>query len=65
MTDRTPIVVKRQPLRGPACRDRYEPRDDGRWTHIEERWTGCEWAYVGSEIVTDVDIEATAEVIQA
>ncbi|WP_434531060.1 hypothetical protein ACODNH_05455 [Haloarcula sp. NS06] len=53
------VMVQREPLRGPAQRDRYEPRDEGGWRRIEERWTGCQWAYVGSEIVDSIDIEGT------
>jgi hypothetical protein len=56
------IVVTRQPLRGPAQRTRYERRDAGGWLRIEERWTGCDWTHVGSELVDDVDIEG-AEVL--
>ncbi|RLM39281.1 hypothetical protein [Haloarcula sp. Atlit-120R] len=56
------VVVRREPLRGPAQRNRYEPRDEGGWRRVEERWNGCQWIYVGSEIVDSIDIEG-AEVL--
>ena len=50
------IVVSRQPVGGLARRDIYEPRDDGRWRYEEQRYNGCKWLHVGSEIVDDVAV---------
>ncbi|MBX0346594.1 hypothetical protein EGH26_00065 [Halomicroarcula pellucida] len=59
------VVVTRNPLRGPRRRDRYDLRGDGRWWHVEERWSGCRWVFVGSEILEDVDVEvAGGEIIE-
>lgn len=55
------IVVRREPVTGPPVRDRYEPRDAGGWERIEERWSGCRWVIIGSELVEDVAIEADEE----
>lgn len=44
-------------------RVRFEPRDAGGWTRIEQRHNGDEWLTVGREIVSDVALDAPAAVI--
>ncbi|WP_336359024.1 hypothetical protein [Haloarcula sp. CGMCC 1.6347] len=48
------IIVRRTPAGGNPRRDRYEPRSDGRYDHVEEEWTGCAWRPVGRQIVDSV-----------
>jgi len=58
MTDRADaIIVRRDPVRGPPERDRYEPRSDGRWRRVDEVWTGCAWRPRGSAIIEAVAVE--------
>ena len=55
MTDRSEaIIVRRTPVDGDPRRDRYEPRSDGRYDHVEEGWAGCVWRPVGRQIVDSV-----------
>lgn len=54
------IIVRRDPLRGPPERDRYEPRSDGRWVRVDEVWTGCTWRPRGRELVANVSVEEGA-----
>lgn len=66
MPDRSDaVVITRNPLRGPRRRERYEPRDDGRWMYFEEIWGGqaCGWNPVGMEIVEEVTIESGSDLV--
>ena len=38
-------------------RHRFEPRSDGRWRRVEERYSRGEWRPVGSELVERVSVE--------
>jgi hypothetical protein len=51
------IIVRRDPATGPPERDRYEPREDGRWTRIDEVWSGCAWHGRGTEVVKSIGFE--------
>jgi len=58
MADRTEaVIVRRDPVRGPPERRRYEPLDDGGWACIDEVWTGCAWRVRGQERCERLSIE--------
>jgi hypothetical protein len=57
------VEYRYDPLRGPRQRVVFEPRSDDRWTRIHYRWGGCQWQFVGSQIVDDVEVERGQEVI--
>jgi len=56
MTGDERIVITREPTGGLARRVIYEPRTDGRWDYVEERWNGCKWVHVGRTVVDDVAV---------
>lgn len=46
------------PATGPPRRIIAEPRSDGHWEFTESVHTGCAWRPTGSQMVTDVQLDA-------
>jgi hypothetical protein len=48
------VVHRRDPVRGPPERTRYEPCENGDWLAFDEVWTGCAWSTRGRRRVESI-----------
>lgn len=51
------IALVHRPVTGLPRKHVFKPRSDGRWEYREYHHTGCDWRYVGGEVVECVSIE--------
>jgi len=54
------VVHRRDPVRGPPERTRYEPCDNGDWLAFDEVWTGCAWRTTDRRRVESISFEGVS-----
>lgn len=59
------LVTRHRNAAGNVRRVKWVPseREGAEYVRLEEEWSGCGWREVGAEPVTDVEIEASSDLV--